>query len=124
MAVDTLTPASRAMQHIVDLLEAAGITATRDAGAFFPRPVGVLVALPSLTSRLLAARTFTMPVLIVSGNPLNSSRNVDLVYALADEVLAALPGEGTYFPSSWRSAPNVEPLPAVEITVTATVPEE
>jgi len=118
----TLHAASRAIEELVERLEDAGISATRDAGAFFPQPVGVLVGLPTLVSRGLAARTFTIPVLVVSGDPLNAPLAVDRVYALADDVAYALATEA-YRPSSWRSSVNAEPLPAVELTVTVTVTE-
>lgn len=119
----TTHAATRAIDELLARLEDAGIEATRDAGAFFPQPVGVLVGLPTLVSRGLAARTFTIPVLVVSGDPLNAPLAVDRVYAIADDVAYALATEG-YRPSSWRSSVNAEPLPAVELTVTVTVTEQ
>jgi hypothetical protein len=118
----TLNAATRAIEELVARLEEAGVSATRDAGAFFPQPVGVLVGLPTLVSRGLAARTFTIRVLVVSGDPLNTPLAVDRVYALADDVAYALATDA-YRASSWRSSVNAEPLPAVELTVTVTVTE-
>jgi len=118
----TLTAATRAIDAVVAMLEDAGITAQRDAGAFYPQPVGILVGLPTLTGRTLAARTFTLPVLVVSGDPFNSPVAVDRVYALADEAAYVL-ATAEYRPSSWRSSVNAEPLPAVELSVTVTVTE-
>lgn len=122
MAVSVQGAASRAIEATLQLLDDAGITATRDAGAFYPQPVDVLVGLPTLVRRTLAARIFTIPVLVVSGDPLNSTLAIDRVYALADDVALALKVEG-YRPSSWRSSVNAEPLPAVELTVTVTATE-
>jgi len=119
----TLTAATRAIDAVLAALEAAGITATRDAGAFYPQPTGVLVGLPTLEGRGLSSRTFTVPVLVVSGDPLNVALAVDRVYALADDVALAL-GVNTYRPSSYRSSVNAEPLPAIEILDTFTVPEQ
>jgi hypothetical protein len=117
------TAATRARVGLVDELEAAGIDATTDAGAFYPQPVGVLVGLPTLVRRALASRTFTIPVHVVSGDPLNADLTVDRVYVLADEVASVL-SVANYRPSSWRSSANAEPLPAIELVVTVTVTEE
>jgi hypothetical protein len=117
-----VTPASRAIGAALELLADAGIVATRDAGAFYPQPCGVLVGLPTLTRRGVASRTFEIPVLVVSGDPLNSSLAVDRLYALADDAALALLTDN-YRPSSWRSSSNAEPLPALELTVTVTATE-
>ena len=116
-------PATRAIDWVLGLLEDAGITATRDAGAFYPQPVGVLVGLPALVGRGLAGRTYELPVTVVSGDPLNSGPTVDRLYALADDVALFL-GTAAYRVGSWRSNVNAEPLPALELTVTITVTEE
>lgn len=123
MSVTVKPPAVRAIERLVELLADAGIAATRDAGAFFPQPIGVLVGLPTLASRLAAARSFTIPVLVVSGDPFNSESAVDRALALADDVALVLRTDN-YRPSSWRSSVNAEPLPAFELSVTVTVPEE
>lgn len=115
-------PATRALYEVVSELALAGIDATRDAGAFYPQPVGVLVALPAMTRRELATRTFAITVLVVSGDPLNSEPAVDRLYALADDVALTL-NVAEYRVSSWRSAVNAEPLPAVELTAVVTVTE-
>ena len=108
----------------LELLDDAGIDATRDAGAFYPQPVGVLVGLPTLVRRgRMAARTFEIPVLVVSGDPLNARARRRPALALADDVALALATDN-YRPSSWRSSVNAEPLPAFELAVTVTVPEE
>lgn len=123
MSAVIASPALRAVEALVQVLAAAGVPASRDAGAFYPQPVGVLVGLPAMTGRGLASRTFTVPVLVVSGDPLNSDTAVDRLFALADDVALALQTDA-YRPSSWRSGVNSEPLPAVELTVTATATEE
>jgi hypothetical protein len=122
MSVSTGTPAGFAIARLLELLADAGIAATRDPGAFFPQPVGVLVGLPTMIGRGMATRSFTIPVLVVSGDPLSSELAVDRLYALADDCALALATEN-YRPSSWRSSVNAEPLPAVELTVTVTVSE-
>ena len=118
----TLNAATRAIDAVVSMLDDAGLTATRDSGAFYPQPVGILVGLPTLASRTLAAKTFTIPVQVVSGDPLNTPLAVDRVYSLADEAAFVL-ATAEYRPTSWRSSVNAEPLPAVELTVTVTVTE-
>jgi hypothetical protein len=122
VSVAVRSPATRAIAAILEALADAGIEASRDAGAFYPQPVGVLVTLPELVDRGLASRTYTIPVLVVSGDPLNSDLAVDRVYALADDAALAL-GVDTYRPSSFRSSVNAEPLPALELPVVATVTE-
>jgi hypothetical protein len=119
----TSSAATRAIDALLALLAGAGIEASRDAGAFYPQPVGVLVGLPTLAGRLHAGRTFTVPVLVVSGDPFNAELAVDRAYALADDVALALRTDN-YRPSSWRSSVNAEPLPAIELAVTVTVTEE
>lgn len=121
-AVVVTAPATRALDAVLDELELAGITATKDAGAFYPQPVGVLVTLPALVRRQLGSRTYEIPVLVISGDPVNTTPTVDRIYALADDVAAALRVDA-YEPSSWRSSVNAEPLPAVELTATVTVTE-
>jgi hypothetical protein len=122
MSVAVVPPAVRAIDAAVAELTDAGIDASRDAGAFYPQPVGVLVGLPALIRRHLAARTFEIPVLVVSGDPLNAPLNVDRLYALVDDVALVL-GCDAYRPSNYRSSVNAEPLPAVELTATVTVTE-
>jgi len=97
-----------------------GIPATGDAGAFYPAPVGVLVGLPTLLSRGLAASTFTVPVVVASADPLNEERNVDRLYALADDVAIALRID-TYRASSWSGGVNSEPLPAIQMEAHLTI---
>jgi hypothetical protein len=118
----TLNAATRAIDAVVSMLDDVGLSSSRDAGAFFPQPVGILVGLPTLERRGLSSRTFSIPVLVVSGDPLNTPRAVDRVYSLADAAALEL-GCEAYRPSSWRSSVNAEPLPAVELTVTVTVTE-
>lgn len=113
-------PASSAIAAVVELLSEAGIDASRDAGAFYPQPLGTLVGLPTLLRRGLATATFTVPVTVVSGDPLNSEFAVDRLYALADDVAAALVTD-QYRPGSYQGGVNAEPLPAIELAATVTV---
>ena len=119
-ALETAPAAIRAIEATLDLLETSGIEATRDPGALYPQPTAVLVGLPTLESRGLASHTFTIPVLIVSGDPLNAELAVDRLYALADDVALALRTD-RYRPSSYRSGVSAEPLPAIALDVTVTV---
>ena len=122
MSVSTTHPAARALAAVLDELEAAGIAASRDAGAFYPQPIGTLVGLPELTRRTHGARVFSIPVLVVSGDPLNDELTVDRLYALVDDVALVLSID-TYRVSSWRGAVNAEPLPAIELVAVVTVSE-
>ena len=123
MSVAVASLATRARAALEAELAEAGIEATGDAGAFHPQPVGVLIGLPTLVSRGLAASTFTIPVLVVSGDPLSTAPQVDRAFALADEVAAAL-STAAYRPTSYRSSSSAEPLPAIELIVTVTVSTE
>lgn len=122
MSVTPTHPATRALQDVLSELALASIDATRDPGAFYPQPVGVLVRLPELVKRGHATRTFELSILVVSGDPLNTELAVDRLYALADDVAYTLRID-TYSTSSWRSSVNAEPLPAVELIATVTVTE-
>jgi len=122
LSVSVASHAARARAWIIAELEASGIEATGDAGAFYPQPIGVLVGLPTLTGRLLDGARFVVPVTIVSGDPLNSDEAVDRIYALADDVSAVL-STPAYRPASYRSTANAEPLPAVELAVIVTTEE-
>lgn len=117
-----LSPAIRAVEELDGLLALAGIEATRDPGAFYPQPVGILIGLPSMVGRGLASRRFEVPVLVVSGDPLSTPEAADRLFSLADDVALILATDA-YRPSSFRSSNNAEPLPAVELTVTVTVTE-
>lgn len=121
-ALDT-TLASRAIAALLELLADAGIEATHDPGAFYPQPVGVLVGLPTLTGRGLRSASFSIPILVVSGDPLNTLAAVDRVYAIADAVAETVQA-ASYRPSSWQGGPNQEPLPAVEVAAAVTTTYE
>jgi hypothetical protein len=123
MSVQAPTAATLARRELAAMLEAAGIEASIDVGAFYPDPVGVLVGLPELVKRGLGSRTFLVPVLVVSGDPLNSELAVDRLYALADEAALALRAD-RYSTTRWRSGSDAEGKPAVELPVTVTVQEE
>ena len=116
------SPAARAIEAVLGELQGAGIEASRDAGSFYPQPVGALVTLPELVRRTHGARVFELPVLVVSGDPLNSELAVDRLYALVDDVALTLSADA-YRVSSWRSGVNAEPLPAVEVVAVVTVTE-
>jgi len=117
-----MTPASRAVEAVVNQLDAAGIPATRDAGAFYPQPLGILVGLPELTGWGHGTRTFQIPVHVVSGDPLNDLLAVDRVLTAADAVADAL-DIAAYRPTSSDLNVNAEPLPAYELLAVVTVTE-
>lgn len=121
-AGDGVNEASLAIGELLALLEDAGIEASADPSTFLPRPVGVLVGLPSLVRRGLAARTYEIPVRVVSGDALNTPANVDRLYAVADQVAEAL-GTWSYAPASYQGRPDSEPLPGILFTVTTTTEE-
>ncbi len=123
MSATATSAAVRARAALELRLDEAGIDSTGDSGAFYPQPTGVLIGLPTLVRRTLAGRVYTIPVMVVSGDPLNSNERVAAVYALADEVAGEL-SIATYRPTQFRSSANAEPLPALELVATATVPEE
>lgn len=114
------TAATSAIDAVLEQLVDAGVPATRDAGAFYPQPVGVLVGLPTLVARGLAAATYTVPVHVVSGDPINAALAVDRLYAVADEAALALRID-QYRPGTWQPGPNAEPLQAIELAATVTV---
>jgi|SRR5215831_7486834 len=116
----TLTAASAARQHVLDVLESEGIPASLDAGAFFPAPCAALIGLPTLLGRGLASSSWSIPVTVVSGDTVNTVEAVDRLYAMADAIADAL-NESGYRPRSWQAGVNREPLPAVEIVCTVTL---
>lgn len=122
-ATPTKPLAVLAIDETLSMLAAASIEATRDAGAFYPQPIGVLVGLPTLLRRLQGGRVYSIPVLIVSGDPLNAEGSVDRIYAVADDVALVLRADA-YRPSSYRSSSNAEPLPAIELLVTVSISEQ
>lgn len=115
-----MTAATRAIDALLELLADASIDATRDAGAFDPSPIGVLVGLPTLVGATLSAWRFDVPIVVVTGDPLNSPEAVDRIYAVADAVAAAVATLG-YRPTSWAGSSRTEPLPALEIIASVTV---
>lgn len=116
-----MNAATMAIEALLVLLGDAGIEAKRDPGAFFPQPLGVLVGLPSHVGGTLGARTYTIPIYVVSGEPLSTTERVDDLYDLADRVSAAVDANG-FEPYDFRGTANNEPLPAVRLTAVATVP--
>jgi hypothetical protein len=114
--------ASRAIDAVIALLADAGITASRDAADFAAElgSIGVLVGLPSRVGGTLSAGTFELPVLVISGDPVNTAEAVDRLYLEADAIAAEL-RTLTYRPTTWGGRSGAEPLSAIEITVTVTV---
>jgi hypothetical protein len=123
MSVAVLSPASRILEATLGRLADAGIEASRDPGATFPQPLAVLVGLPTLAGWTQAGRTYTVPVYVVSSDPLNDESRIDRALALTDAVAFVL-GADNYRPSAWRSSVNAQPLESFELTIIATTPEE
>jgi hypothetical protein len=120
MSVPDVSGGTAAIAAVLNELAQEGIEATYDPGAFYPQPVGVLVGLPTLLRRGLHSETYSVPVSVVSGDPLNDSRAVDRLYVLADQVARALRTD-QYRPGSWAGGVNSEPLPAIELSATVTL---
>lgn len=121
----TLPPALRARDAVYfALTDVLGdVELSRDAGSFHPAPLGVLVGLPALVSRTMAARTYAVSVHIVSADPLSSPDALDGLFALADVVVMVL-GAASYTPADWAGGVNRDALPSVYIQAVVTVTEE
>lgn len=115
-------PAVRAIDAVLARLELAGIPASRDAGAFHPRGLGILIGLPTLTGRGIAAYSYSVPVRIISSDPLNTLAAVDALYLLADELAGLLDCDG-YYPQDWSGGVNRDPLAAILLEPTVTIAE-
>lgn len=110
-----------ALDQVVDVLQDAGLTrATRDAGAFFPSPIGVLVGMPTVKATGLAHRTLEVPVHVVSADP-PTPRILDLLYAAADTAAQALSCD-QITPGTYSGNINAEPLPTLDLTAIITIP--
>lgn len=116
-----MTAASRAIDAIVALLADAGITASRDASTFAAElgSLGVLVGLPSRVAGTLGGASFEIPVLVISGDPVNTAEAVDRLYVEADAIATELRTD-VYRPTSWGGRAGAEPLSAIEITALVT----
>jgi hypothetical protein len=119
-STDDQAPAVRARAAVLELLDEHGIRAASDAETFTPAPVGVLVGLPALTGRGLASWAFTVPVFVVSGDPVTNARVLGRLYALADDAALALRVAG-YAPTSFTAGTTAEPLTALELEAVVTV---
>jgi hypothetical protein len=121
----TYPPAIRARDAVFWALDdvLADVDLSRDAGAFHPAPLGVLVGLPALISRTMAARTYQVGVHCVSADPLNTLEAVDALFALADVVVLVL-GSSSYTPTDWSGGTNRDPLPSVYVQAVITVTED
>lgn len=115
-----MTSARAAIDAIAELLADAGVQATDEASGFSPSPIGVLIGLPSRVSATLGGETFEIPILVVSGDPVNTAEAVDRLYAEADAIAHAV-AETKYEPTTWAGSGRVQPLPAIEIVATVSV---
>jgi hypothetical protein len=119
-AATDVAPAVRARAAVLELLTDAGVRAHSEAETFTPAPIGVLVGLPTMNGRGLASWSFTVPVLVVSGDPVTSSRVLGRLYALADDCALALRVAG-YSPTTFQAGATAEPLTALELEAAVTV---
>lgn len=118
-----MTAASRAIAAVVETLVGAGIDAHRDVEELLAElggGIGVLVGLPNRVGGTLGAATFEIPVLAISGDPVNTAAAVDRFYAEADAIALEL-RTLSYRVTTWGGRSGAEPLTAAEITVTVTV---
>lgn len=109
-----------AIQAVVMALREAGINATDDPGAFYPAPVGVLVGIPALTKRGLQYASYSVPVTVVSGDPLTDAHKTARLVTLAEDAALVLRVD-QYRPSSWGGGANSEPLPSIEMEATVSL---
>lgn len=101
---------------VLDALRQAGLDATDDPAKFDPRPVGVLVGIPELAETTLGAYQVTVPVHVVSGEPLTPPvRNVLFMEALT---AAQAIGAPAFQLTGWDGNVNATPLPAYSMTTT------
>ena len=115
----TANPISEALDRVVMAIAVEGVQiVSRDAGAFYPDPVGVLVAAPTITDVGLGSITFDVPIYVVSTLPPGQSA-LDGVLATTLQVLEAVQVSEAR-PTTWSGGPNVDALPAYEITATVT----
>jgi len=119
-AVAPPTLASSAIAAVLELLTDAGLEATADAGALIPDPIGVLVGLPTLTGRGLASSSYSVPVTVVTADPLNGPTPRDRLYAAADAAADAI-GVATYSPSSFTIGGHAEPLASLELVASVSL---
>lgn len=112
--------ASNALDALLELLEENGVTATRDASGFTPAPIGVLLGLPTRVGATLGGVTFEIPILVVSGDPVNTAEAVDRLYAEADAI-AEIVQTDAYQPATWGGSSRTQPLAAVELTAIVTI---
>ena len=106
------------LDEVVGTLTAAGLSATADAGAFYPDPIGCLVGIPSLVAKGLAHTTVEVPVHVVSASPLDARLRDELF----DTALAAADALGVseFDLDGWGGNVNQSDLPAYLLTVTVT----
>lgn len=109
-----------ALDAVVQALRDAGLTkATRDAGAFYPSPIGVLVGMPTVKTTGIQHRTLEVPVHVVSAEP-PTPRIIGLMYAAADVACDAL-SIAEYAPGTYQGSVNAEPLPTIDMTAVVTI---
>lgn len=112
--------ASAAVAAVLELIADAGLEATDDPGAIVPDPIAVLVGLPTLTGRTLAGSTYSVPVTVITGDPLNGPGARDRLYGTADAIADAV-RVNAYSPSSFSIGVNAEPLPSLELVASVSL---
>jgi hypothetical protein len=117
-----VTAARLAIDAIAELLEAGGVTASRDASGFDPAPIGVLLGLPTLVGRTLSGATSTT---FRSLDRVRRSRlradAVDRLYAEADAIAEIVSARRAIGRATWAGAPGRNRYAAIEISAIVTV---
>lgn len=108
-----------ALDEVTGALTAAGLSATRDPGAFYPSPIGCLVGMPRVQMSGLSYMTLEVPVHVVCSDP-PSVGSVDALYSAAGIAANALM-TADIEPREWSGGPNAESLPSLLITATVSV---
>ena len=111
-----------ALDEVVARLRTAGLRATRDAGAFYPAPRGVLVGMPSVIATGFGSRTLEVPVHVVAADP-PGPLVLDALLADTEKAAAAL-STATWEPRPWVGNVNADPLPSYLISCTLTITED
>ena len=107
------------LDEIVALLEAAGIPATRDPGAF--QPPGAIIGAPTVTAVTQGGLVLSVPVYLVTPDP--GQAGLDELLAMLTVALPRL-GQSQASPTLWTSPLNRDGLPAYVIPCQMTVSED
>ena len=112
-------PITTALDHLVELVSLAGVeNVSRTPNTFFPNPVGVLIATPTIKSFGVATFTIDVDVYVVAAARPDAD-SLDAMFPVVLTVLDVLQTSEAQ-PTLWGGGPNVDPLPAYTLTATIT----